>query len=130
MAEQAARELRAKAQDIEDAAFDLKAVNPNAKNDDKPLTVAELLDLIDEGKIGWDRVCELGQVLIGTHPGRTSDQQIIYYKSNTGVCIQFAAAGALIYETCRKRGLGRELPTEWFGTDLSEWTAKGFMPSP
>src|SRR5438552_13214628 len=90
----------------------------------------ELLDLIDQGKIGWDKVCELGQVLIESHPGRTSDRQIIYYKSNTGVGIQFAAAGALIYEACRKKGLGRELPSEWFGADLSEWIDKGFMPSP
>ncbi len=90
----------------------------------------ELLDLIDEGKFGWDKVCELGEVLIGKHPGRTDDRQIIYYKSNTGVGIQFAAAGALIYEACKKQGLGRELPTEWFGADLSEWMDKGFMPSP
>ena len=90
----------------------------------------ELLDLIDQGKFGWDKVCELGQVLIGAHPGRKSEQQIIYYKSNTGVGIQFAAAGALIYEECKKQGLGRELPSEWFGADLSEWMDKGFMPSP
>ena len=90
----------------------------------------ELLDLIDNGTFGWDKVCELGQVLIGKHPGRTSDRQIIYYKSNTGVGIQFAAAGALIYEACKKRGLGRELPSEWFGADLSEWMDKGFNPSP
>jgi len=90
----------------------------------------ELLDLIDEGKFGWDKVCELGQVLAGHHPGRTSQQQIIYYKSNTGVGIQFAAAGALIYEKCKERGLGRDLPSEWFGTDLSAWMDKGFMPSP
>jgi alanine dehydrogenase len=90
----------------------------------------ELLDLIDQGTIGWDKVCELGQVLIGNHPGRTSDRQIIYYKSNTGVGIQFAAAGALIHEACRKKGLGRELPSEWFGADLGEWMDKGFMPSP
>jgi ornithine cyclodeaminase/alanine dehydrogenase-like protein (mu-crystallin family) len=80
----------------------------------------ELLDLIDGGSFGWDKVCEMGQVITGEHPGRTSDQQIIYYKSNTGVGIQFAAAGASIYEACKKRGLGRELPTEWFGTELSE----------
>jgi len=90
----------------------------------------ELLDLIDQGKIGWDKVCELGKVLIGSHPGRTSDQQIIYYKSNTGVGIQFAAAGALIYEACKQKGLGRELPSEWFGADLSEWMDKGYLPSP
>lgn len=52
------------------------------------------------------------------------------YKSNTGVFIQFAATGALIYGECKKQGLGRELPGEWFGTDLSEWMDKGFMPSP
>ena len=90
----------------------------------------ELLDLIDEGKFSWDKVCELGQVLIGKHPGRQSDRQIIYYKSNSGVGIQFAAAGALIYEACKKQGLGRELPSEWFGVDMSEWMEKGFMPSP
>jgi ornithine cyclodeaminase/alanine dehydrogenase-like protein (mu-crystallin family) len=90
----------------------------------------ELLDLIDEGKFGWDKVCELGEVLTGKRPGRVNDQQIIYYKSNTGVGIQFAAAGALIYEACKKQGLGRELPTEWFGADLSGWMDKGFLPSP
>jgi alanine dehydrogenase len=90
----------------------------------------ELLDLVEGGEFGWEKVCELGQVLTGDHPGRKNDQQIIYYKSNTGVGIQFAAAGALIYEECRKRGLGRELPSEWFGADLSEWMDKGFMPSP
>lgn len=90
----------------------------------------ELLDLIDQGKIGWEKVCELGEVLIGKHAGRTNDRQVIYYKSNTGVGIQFAAAGALIYEACKKQGLGRELPAEWFGADLSEWMDNGFMPSP
>ena len=32
----------------------------------------ELLDLIDERKFGWDKVCELGEVLIGKHPGLTA----------------------------------------------------------
>jgi len=90
----------------------------------------ELLDPIDEGLFGWDKVTELGQVLTGGHPGRTSDQQIVYYKSNTGVGIQFAAAGALIYRACEERGIGHEIPTEWFGADVSDWLAKGFNPSP
>src|SRR5437870_7633614 len=42
----------------------------------------ELLDLIEGNKFGWDKVCELGQVLTGQHPGRINQQQIIYYKSN------------------------------------------------
>ena len=35
----------------------------------------ELLDLIDQGKFAWDKVCELGEVLIGRHPGRKTDRQ-------------------------------------------------------
>ena len=92
----------------------------NSKEAAKMNQQRELLDLIEGGSFGWDKVCEIGQVITKAHPGRTSDQQIIYYKSNTGVGIQFAAAGASIYESCKKRGLGRELPTEWFGTDLNE----------
>jgi ornithine cyclodeaminase/alanine dehydrogenase-like protein (mu-crystallin family) len=90
----------------------------------------ELLDLIDRGHFNGDKVTELGQVLIGTHPGRTSDDQIIYYKTNTGVGIQFAAAGALIYKACETRGLGHEIPTDWFGADVTDWSSKGFNPAP
>lgn len=90
----------------------------------------ELLDLIEGGQFGWDKVTELGAILIGEHPGRTSDDQLIYYKSNSGVGIQFAAAGALIYEASKRQGLGHEVPTEWFGADLGQWLDKGFLPSP
>lgn len=90
----------------------------------------ELIDLIDQGHFGWDKVTELGQVLTGAHPGRTSDEQIVYYKSNTGVGIQFAAAGALIYKACQEQGLGHEVPTEWFGADVTDWLGRGFNPAP
>ena len=91
----------------------------------------ELLDLIDQGKFGWDKVCELGQVLAGTRAGRSTDREIIYYKEqHRGRHPVRRHRCALIYEACRKQGLGRELPGEWFGADLSEWMDKGFMPSP
>jgi alanine dehydrogenase len=90
----------------------------------------ELLDLIEAGRVSWDKVTELGQIVAGLHAGRTGADQLIYYKSNTGVGIQFAAAGALIYEACRREGLGHEVPTEWFGADVSGWLDRGFFPSP
>lgn len=90
----------------------------------------ELLDLIDQGKVDWAKVRDLGEILIGKRPGRTSDKEIIYYKSNSGVGIQFAAVGALIYEACKKRGLGREIPAEWFGAEVTEWLNRGYFPSP
>ena len=46
-AEREARELRGKAKAIEDAVYDLKAVNPNAKTEEDTRTPAELLDVIE-----------------------------------------------------------------------------------
>jgi len=45
--EREARELERKAQAIVDAVYDLKAVNPNAKNEQDTRTPEELLDLIE-----------------------------------------------------------------------------------
>src|SRR5262249_54951370 len=42
-----ANELRGKAQSIEDTAYDLKAVNPNAKNHEDTRMPEELLDFIE-----------------------------------------------------------------------------------
>ncbi len=46
-AEREARELRGKAKAIEDAVYNLKAVNPNAKAEEDTRTPAELLDVIE-----------------------------------------------------------------------------------
>lgn len=41
------RDIESKAQNVEDAAFDLKAVNPNAKHEEDTRTPAELIQLIE-----------------------------------------------------------------------------------
>lgn len=43
-----ARELAARAQDIEDAVYDLKAVNPNKQTEEDKRTPGELLDIIEQ----------------------------------------------------------------------------------
>ena len=58
----AAREFTAKAQEIEDAVYDLKAVNPNAKADQDAHTPAELLDFIAEK--GQEVAAALGRLRI------------------------------------------------------------------
>lgn len=73
-------------------------------------------DRIESGKIDWDKVPLLGDVMRGTHPGRTSDEQI------TGMIlggdgVQFTAVGARIYKLCKERGLGTDLPRELFLQD-------------
>jgi ornithine cyclodeaminase/alanine dehydrogenase-like protein (mu-crystallin family) len=67
-------------------------------------------------RIDWDRLPLLGEVIAGTHPGRTSDRQI------TGLIlrgdgVQFTAVAHLIYQRCREQGLGTEIATDLFLQD-------------
>ena len=56
-----ARELASRAQDIEDAVYNLKAVNPNKQADEDTRTPAELLDIIEQkGREVAEAVAALG----------------------------------------------------------------------
>ena len=57
-------------------------------------------------------------VISGRAPGRTSPQQITQYRAVGNWGLQFASCGALVYRAAKARGLGRELPTEWFTQDI------------
>jgi len=54
---------------------------------------------------------ELGELVAGTKPGRTSPEQITLYKS-VGVAVQDAAAAALVLAAARERSAGREIELE------------------
>jgi ornithine cyclodeaminase/alanine dehydrogenase-like protein (mu-crystallin family) len=64
---------------------------------------------IEEGLIGPEHVhTEIGELVLGTRPGRTSAQQITLYKS-VGVGAQDTAAAALVLAAARQRGIGHEV---------------------
>jgi ornithine cyclodeaminase/alanine dehydrogenase-like protein (mu-crystallin family) len=56
-------------------------------------------------------VAELGEIVAGTAPGRTSGDQITLYKS-VGVAVQDLAAAALVLRAARERGAGQEIELE------------------
>jgi hypothetical protein len=39
---------------------------------------------------------------------------IVYYKNNTGLAMQFAACGAILYHKLMAEGTNRVIPREWF----------------
>jgi alanine dehydrogenase len=51
---------------------------------------------------------ELGEILNGSHPGRTSNDQITVYKS-MGHAVEDAVAARLVHEAARDKGLGTTL---------------------
>jgi alanine dehydrogenase len=51
---------------------------------------------------------ELGEVLIGEHPGRTSDDEITLFRS-LGLAVEDLAATRLVYERAMERGMGTQV---------------------
>jgi ornithine cyclodeaminase/alanine dehydrogenase-like protein (mu-crystallin family) len=56
----------------------------------------------------------LSDLLTGQTPGRETDTELTYFLNNQGTGIQFVAVGALALRAAAARGLGQQLPTEWF----------------
>jgi alanine dehydrogenase len=76
-----------------------------------PVTAAGSPDLTEplrDGLIAEDDIVELGEVVTGTRPGRTSPDQITLYKS-VGVAVQDATAAMLVLAAARAVGAGRDL---------------------
>ena len=58
------------------------------------------------------------EILLGTEPGRRSNDQVTFFQNSGNQGLQFSSVGALCYNKAKEAGLGRELPTEWFLQDI------------
>jgi alanine dehydrogenase len=76
----------------------------------------ELLDEIERGAVRRERVHEIGDIVAGKVKVRQDPNAILYYKNNTGLAIQFAACGAILYGKLMKEGTNRTIPREWFAS--------------
>jgi ornithine cyclodeaminase/alanine dehydrogenase-like protein (mu-crystallin family) len=61
-----------------------------------------------------DALPELSDLLLGRTPGRRSRDDITMFLNYIGLGYQFAATGYVIYREAVKRGIGRNLDTDWF----------------
>lgn len=66
----------------------------------------------------WSKYPEICELIAGKLPGRTSDRQITFFLNNVGTGVQFAAMGYCAYKAAKERGLGHEIPGEWFMQDI------------
>jgi ornithine cyclodeaminase/alanine dehydrogenase-like protein (mu-crystallin family) len=61
------------------------------------------------------RINYLPHLLTGNAPSRKGDGEVtMFQKSGTIQGIEFAATGKVVYDLAVKKGLGREIPDEWF----------------
>jgi len=72
------------------------------------------------GAIAEDRAVFLADLLSGSKKGRTSPKQITYSERGNLQGAQFFAVAGKVYELAKEKGLGREIPTEWFLQDIRD----------
>jgi ornithine cyclodeaminase/alanine dehydrogenase-like protein (mu-crystallin family) len=77
----------------------------------------ELLEPIEKGLVDKSRVHLLGDVLNRKVNVKAGPGRIVYYKNNTGLAMQFAACGAIIYRKLKEQGTNRVIPREWLASE-------------
>jgi len=79
--------------------------------DSRPTAVKEagdLLPVLEKGRIHAGALTELGEVIAGSRPGRTSAEQVTLFESQ-GMAIQDLIIAAELARLAREKGMGSEL---------------------
>lgn len=71
----------------------------------------DLLPLLEKGRLHVRQLVELGEIIVGRHPGRSDTAQITLFESQ-GMAIQDLAVGVRVLEAALARGLGQEIPLQ------------------
>lgn len=75
-------------------------------------------EFMDRGK-GGDKP-DFADLVSGKAEGRTRPEQITFYRNVGNQGLQFSSVGGWVYEQARAKGVGREIPTEWFLQDIRD----------
>jgi ornithine cyclodeaminase/alanine dehydrogenase-like protein (mu-crystallin family) len=62
----------------------------------------------------WLAAPALKELVTGKASGRQSADESTCFLNNIGVGLQFAAVGAAVFSEAKSRGIGHEIPTDWF----------------
>jgi ornithine cyclodeaminase/alanine dehydrogenase-like protein (mu-crystallin family) len=79
----------------------------------------DILGPVERGRLAWEDIHELGDVLLGRAPGRDGPDDITIFANNTGMGLQFAAVCARVLRLAEERGLGHIVPTDLFLEETS-----------
>lgn len=84
------------------------------------------LEALQEGEINESHAHgELGEVVAGSVPGRTSDNEITFFDSS-GTAIESISAAYMLYEKAKEQDLGTTMPVAPIG-EIEEGVGQGFQ---
>lgn len=69
------------------------------------LESGDLIHAVDRGALDWELVSELGQLITGAAPGRSSPEEVTLFESQ-GIALEDVAAMKLAYARARAQGVG------------------------
>ncbi len=69
----------------------------------------DLIPVVGQGRLSWDRIGELGEVVAGKIPGRAAPDDVTLFESQ-GLAVEDIATAALLLERARAAGVGQEIP--------------------
>ena len=75
-------------------------------------------EFMDRGK-GGDKP-DFADLISGKAKGRTSRDQVTFYRNVGNQGLQFSSVGGWVYEQAVKQKKGRPIPTEWFLQDIRD----------
>jgi len=82
--------------------------NPQPVHKIIPAVGVRFLDLVDEGRISRAQLEDLGKIVSGAAPGRTTDDEIIIL-SVGGMAVEDVAWGTVVYRNAIAQGIGVKL---------------------
>lgn len=69
----------------------------------------DLLPVVEKGILNWNTLPELGEIIVGRAPGRSTNEDITLYESH-GMAVQDIYVGAGLLAIAREQGVGVDLP--------------------
>jgi ornithine cyclodeaminase/alanine dehydrogenase-like protein (mu-crystallin family) len=90
-----------------------KNVNNYVVEGEEPAPKFRTMDVGGEPMCDWSAVPGLGQAIVDDSVGRSDPEGITFFY-NSGMGIQFAAVGRVIYDLAEEHDLGKDLATELF----------------
>jgi ornithine cyclodeaminase/alanine dehydrogenase-like protein (mu-crystallin family) len=73
----------------------------------------DIFEAVEGRSLDWRRICQLGEILVGSRAGRITPEEITVFKNN-GLAVEFVALAAKVYELARSRGCGEQIPEHYF----------------
>jgi ornithine cyclodeaminase/alanine dehydrogenase-like protein (mu-crystallin family) len=91
--------------ELDDEAVLRASIVATDQRDQAQVEARELIDLANAGKLEWENVVELGDLVQGRIPGRVTDDDITLFKS-LGIALEDIAFAKVIYDRAIEAGAG------------------------